>query len=317
MPVDALLALASGGYAVEEVGAGGVHHLVAFSSGCSTTPTGSSRSAAPACSPASAWWCRANERRRDHRSTLILPAPASDGSPETVLELDDVTQDLRQRAAGGRARRGQLQRPPRRAGRDRRPVRVGQVDAAAPDGHARAAELGRRSDHRPRRRRPRRPRAGGAARDADRLRLPAVLPRRARNRARERRRRPALRRRPVARAARARGRARSRAVGLAHRCGAGRRSSRAASASASRSRARWSGRPAIVLADEPTGNLDSATGAAILALLQELHAAGATIVVITHDRDLAARPAAPDRDARRPHRRRHRATPAVRRGERS
>jgi putative ABC transport system ATP-binding protein len=47
--------------------------------------------------------------------------------------------------------------------------------------------------------------------------------------------------------------------------------------------------PALVLADEPTGALDTATGEAVLALLTDLHRDGATIAVITHDRDIAAR----------------------------
>ncbi|MEM7271794.1 MAG: ABC transporter ATP-binding protein [Actinomycetota bacterium] len=49
------------------------------------------------------------------------------------------------------------------------------------------------------------------------------------------------------------------------------------------------GRPSLLLADEPTGNLDTATGNQILGLFEELHASGLTLAVITHDDDVSAR----------------------------
>ena len=66
-----------------------------------------------------------------------------------------------------------------------------------------------------------------------------------------------------------------------------RRSCRAASSSAWRSRARWRTQPRILLADEPTGELDAKTGAEMIELLAQVNRDGTTILVVTHDENLA------------------------------
>ena len=96
-------------------------------------------------------------------------------------------------------------------------------------------------------------------------------------------------RRPASRGARARARSCSRAGARRRAAITGRARCRAASSSGWPSPARWSSRPRALLADEPTGNLDQATGERLHDLLRRLNREkGLTVVVVTHNERLAA-----------------------------
>ena len=131
-------------------------------------------------------------------------------------------------------------------------------------------------------------RAGPDPEPRDRVRLPDLQPAAPRHRPAERRAAAGLRRHARRSSGSCAAEEALTRVGLGDRMTTAPTSCPAASASASPSRARWSTSPSILLADEPTGNLDSKTSEEIMALFEQLHAEGQTIILVTHEHDIAA-----------------------------
>ena len=132
----------------------------------------------------------------------------------------------------------------------------------------------------------------------DRLRLPVLPAAGADQRAGERRAAAGLPGRAASRAAAPRGGAHSTRSGWATGSSTVPASSPAASSSAWRSPARWSASRRVLLADEPTGNLDSRSGADVMALLGRLNSErGVAVVVVTHDLEVAGHAASAHRRA--------------------
>src|SRR6266568_1370681 len=155
------------------------------------TRPGWSRSPGRGFRPGSESWCRRHERRAG-RACRHDPVPGR--RPGTGAGTGGGDQDLPEPAAGDRAGAGLLHRRQRRAGRCPGPLGVGEDHAAAPGRHLGQADLRHGAGHRPGRGRAVGPAAGRAAGQPDRIRLPAVLPGRAADRAGQRGRRAAVRR---------------------------------------------------------------------------------------------------------------------------